>query len=227
MNGLDKTALIGIPYNCMVYRSTKKQQLTESQSSVLEFIKSFIRSQGLAPSYREIQSHFGYKAVGTVQDHLRALIEKGYLEKSELNTKKRAARGLMPRGMSLAGVRKIPVYGEIAAGGPRGAEQLELGEVVISEELVRGECFALRVVGDSMIDVGIYEGDHVIVEQKSQIKEGDIVVALLDGETTLKKYSVKQGEVFLVPENRMMKPISTRGKKLEIQGRVVSLQRKL
>jgi repressor LexA len=124
-------------------------------------------------------------------------------------------------------VRKIPIYGEIAAGGPRAAEQLELGEVVITEDLVKGECFALRVVGDSMIDAGIYEGDHVIVEQGSRVREGDIVVALLDGETTVKKYAVKNGEVLLIPENKRMRPISTRGKNLEIQGRVVSLQRKL
>jgi repressor LexA len=211
----------------MVNRSTKNQQLTESQTAVLEFIKGFIRSQGMAPSYREIQAHFGYKAVGTVQDHVRALIEKGFLEKPNFKNKKRSARGILPKGVNLSGVRKIPIYGEIAAGGPRGAEQLELGEVVITEDLVKGECFALRVVGDSMIDVGIYEGDHVIVEQSPRVKEGDIVVALLDGETTVKRYSVKNGEVLLIPENKRMKPIPTQGKNLEIQGRVVSLQRKL
>ncbi|MSP18851.1 MAG: repressor LexA [Bdellovibrionales bacterium] len=211
----------------MVNRSTKKIQLTESQQVVFDFIKSFIRSQSVPPSYREIQSHCGYKAVGTVQDHVRALIEKGYLEKAELQGQRRVARGLIPKGLILTGVKKITVYGEIAAGGPRNSEQLELGEIVISEELVRGECFALRVVGDSMIDAGIFEGDHVIVQQEARIKEGDIIVALLEGETTVKKYSVKNGEIFLVPENKKMKPISTRGKTLEIQGRVVSLQRKM
>jgi repressor LexA len=211
----------------MVNRSTKNPQLTESQKAVLQFIKEFVRRQGMAPSYREIQAHFGYKAVGTVQDHVRALVEKGHLEKTDLKNKKRPARGLLPKGLSLSGVRKIPIYGEIAAGGPRAAEQLELGEVVITEDLVKGECFALRVVGDSMIDAGIYEGDHVIVEQGSRVREGDIVVALLDGETTVKKYAVKNGEVLLIPENKRMRPISTRGKNLEIQGRVVSLQRKL
>ncbi len=211
----------------MVNRSTKKTQLTESQKVVFDFIKSFIRSRSVPPSYREIQSHCGYKAVGTVQDHVRALIEKGYLEKAELQGQGRAARALIPKGLMLTGVKKITVYGEIAAGGPRNSEQLELGEIVISEELVRGECFALRVVGDSMIDAGIFEGDHVIVQQEARIKEGDIIVALLEGETTVKKYSVKNGEIFLVPENKKMKPISTRGKTLEIQGRVVSLQRKM
>ena len=211
----------------MVNRSTKKTQLTESQKVVFDFIKSFIRSRSVSPSYREIQSHCGYKAVGTVQDHVRALIEKGYLEKAELQGQGRVARALIPKGLMLTGVKKITVYGEIAAGGPRNSEQLELGEIVISEELVRGECFALRVVGDSMIDAGIFEGDHVIVQQEARIKEGDIIVALLEGETTVKKYSVKNGEIFLVPENKKMKPISTRGKTLEIQGRVVSLQRKM
>ena len=211
----------------MVNRSTKKTQLTESQKVVFDFIKSFIRSRSVPPSYREIQSHCGYKAIGTVQDHVRALIEKGYLEKAELQGQGRVARALIPKGLMLTGLKKITVYGEIAAGGPRNSEQLELGEIVISEEWVTGECFALRVVGDSMIDAGIFEGDHVIVQQEARIKEGDIIVALLEGETTVKKYSVKSGEIFLVPENKKMKPISTRGKTLEIQGRVVSLQRKM
>lgn len=208
-------------------KEPKNSQLTESQSAVLQFIKDFVRTQGMAPSYREIQSHFGYKAVGTVQDHVRALVEKGYLEKPVKKKQKRPARGLLPKGFSLTGIRKIPIFGEIAAGGPRTAEQLELGEVVIADDLVKGECFALRVVGDSMIDVGIFEGDHVIVEAGGRVKEGDIVAVLLEGETTVKRYSVKNGEVLLIPENRRMKPISTRGKSLEIQGRVVSLQRKL
>lgn len=211
----------------MVSRSTKKAPLTESQKKVLDYIEHFLRTQGLPPSYREIGAALGYKAVGTVQDHVKALIEKGYLEKAELSQKRGLARGLLPKGFSFSGVKRIPLYGEVAAGGPRASEQLELGEVVISQDLVRGDCFALRVVGDSMIEVGIFEGDHLIVERAARVQEGDIVVALLDGETTVKRYSVKGGEVVLVPENRRMKAISTQGKSLEIQGRVVSLQRKL
>ena len=179
----------------------------------------------MPPSYREIQTHFAYKAVGTVQDHVRALIEKGVLEKNKNPQEKRRARGLLPKGLRVEGVRRLPVYGEIAAGGPRAAEQLELGEVVIAEDQVKGECFALRVVGESMIEVGIFEGDHLIVEIGVRVHSGDIVVALLDGETTVKRYQEKNGQIFLVPENKHMQAIATTGRRLEIQGRVVGLQR--
>ena len=211
----------------MVNRSILNKQLTESQQQVLDFIKDFFRANGSPPSYREIQSHFGYKAIGTVQDHVRALMLKGALEKNANKKNQRRARGLFPKGIRVEGVRRIPVYGEIAAGGPRSSEQLELGEVVIADDEIHGECFALRVVGESMIDIGIYEGDHLIVEMRNRAKHGEIVVALLDGETTVKRYSEKNGEIQLIPENKTMSAISTKSKKLEIQGRVVGLQRKI
>lgn len=211
----------------MVIRSSKNKQLTESQTKVFEFIKSFLNEHGVPPSYREIQHHFGYQAIGTVQDHVRGLIEKGVIEKTIRGKKNTPARSLLPKSHRLQGIRRIPVYGEIAAGGPRDSAQMELGEVVIAEEKTQRECFALRVVGDSMIDVGIFEGDNLIVEMRERAKNGDIVVALLDGETTVKRYQLEAQEVLLIPENKKLKPISTRGKNLQIQGVVVGLQRKI
>jgi repressor LexA len=213
-----------LPYTRMVTRNLPS--LTSAQAEVLSFIKERCRESGIPPSYREIQKHFGYKAVGTVQDHVKALIAKGALEKP---TKKssRKARTLLPAGHSGSpGIKRIPVYGEVAAGGPREAQQLELGTAVIDEATARGDVFALRVVGDSMIDVGIYEGDLLVVEKRSRARSGDIVVALLDNETTVKRYEEKGSDVFLIPENKKMGPISTRGKQLSIQGKVVGLQRK-
>lgn len=209
----------------MVNESRVKSELTENQSAVLRFIKAYFSENGVPPSYREIQKHFDYKSVGTVQDHVRALIKKGALEKSYGGNSKKA-KALLPSGQKMGGVKRLPVYGEIAAGGPREGVQLELGTIAVGEELAAGECFALRVVGNSMIDAGIFEGDHVIVEKKAKIKNGDIVVALLNGETTVKRYQEKSGKIYLIPENATMAPIEVRGGNFEIQGKVTGLQRK-
>ncbi|MFM8270163.1 MAG: transcriptional repressor LexA, partial [Pseudomonadota bacterium] len=180
----------------MVNESRPKIPLTQNQASLLEFIKSYAQVNGFPPSYREIQRHFGYKAVGTVQDHVRALIQKGALQKSYGQTSKKA-RALIPSGSKSAVGKTVPVFGEIAAGGPRESIQTELGSLVIGEDLASDDCFALRVVGNSMIDIGIFEGDFVIVDKTQKVKSGDIVVALVDGETTVKRYREKSGKIFL------------------------------
>ena len=202
-----------------------KTPLTNSQDQIWRFIKERCEQGAGAPSYREIQAHFGYRAIGTVQDHVRALIKKGVLERVPSST--RRARSLIPTGLSLEGVKRISVFGEIAAGHARDAEQVELGTLIVSETAAKDPCFALRVVGDSMIEAGIFEGDHLIVERGARIAHGDIVVALLGGETTVKRYSVQNGKVFLVPANRRLRPIPVEGERFEIQGKVVGLQRKL
>lgn len=199
--------------------------LTESQQAILDFIKKHCLQEGIPPSYREIQKAFGFKAVGTVQSHVQALIQKGALENSF--NKERKARGLVPSGHRLVGLRRVPVFGEVAAGGPRDAAQLELGFVAVSDEVTKSECFGLRVVGTSMVDAGIFEGDYLIVERTQKVKDGDIVVGLLDGETTVKRFEKKLGKFFLIPENSRMKPIEVVNQNLEIQGKVVGLQRKI
>jgi len=209
----------------MVNESRTKTPLTESQALLLEFIKGYLQTHGFPPSYREIQKHFGYKAVGTVQDHVRALIQKGVLQKTYGQNPKRA-RALVLSGEKIPKGKVLPIYGEIAAGGPRESVQTDLGSLLVGEDLVSGDSFALRVVGNSMIDIGIFEGDLVIVEKTPKVKNGDIVVALVDGETTVKRYREKNGKVFLIPENREMKPIEIKNESFHIQGKVTGLQRK-
>jgi repressor LexA len=214
----------------MVYGSTPKisfSELTTTQSEILKFIREKCVETGMAPTLREIQKHFGYRAIGTVQDHLKALRKKGFLE-SNPGTKKqqRRARGLIPTGLRGGGTKQIPIYGEIAAGPTREAEQLELGILKIAAEDAKDPCFALRVVGDSMIEAGILEGDILIVERNTAVKSGDIVAALLNGETTVKRYLKREGEIFLVPENRKMTPIPIKTEDFKVQGKVVGLQRK-
>jgi len=198
--------------------------LTDSQNDVLNFIKHYRDKTGTSPSYREIQRHFRYKSIKAVQDHIHALTTKGALERSE--PKKRRARQILPTGEKLEGARRIPVYGEIAAGTPRDAPQVELGSVFIADSLTKKDCFGLRVTGNSMVEAGIFEGDFLIVEKGPRVNDGDIAVALLDGETTVKRYKLQNGKPWLVPENSEMKPMEVEGRKFEIQGRVVGLQRR-
>jgi repressor LexA len=204
-----------------------KDPLTESQEAVLTFIKNTCATRGAPPSYREIQEHFGFKAVGSVQGYVKALIRKGYLDDPKQEKGKRRARGLFPAGHRTENTKRIPIYGEIAAGPLRDTPQIELGSLLVSEETVSDPCFALRVVGDSMIEVGILEGDHLIVEKGARVRSGDIVVALMGGETTVKRYKETAHGIFLVPENKKLKPIKVTEKSFQIQGKVVGLQRKL
>jgi repressor LexA len=205
--------------------SRAKIPLTQNQAHLLEFIKRYSQENGFPPSYREIQRHFGYKAVGTVQDHVRALIQKGALQKSYGQNSKKA-RALIPSGPKPSSGKSIPIFGEIAAGGPREAIQTELGNLVIGDDLASGDCFALRVVGNSMIDIGIFEGDFVIVDRTQKVKNGDIIVALLEGETTVKRYRETKDKILLIPENRTLKPIEVTTEDFQIQGKVTGLQRK-
>lgn len=206
---------------------SREKGLTGTQRQILDYIRSRCREGGVPPSYREIQVHFGYKAIGTVQDHLKALRQKGALEETSPKGKRRPARGILPRGHRPANAKVVPIYGEIAAGSARDSAQLEFGDLLVSDTISERPDFALRVVGNSMVDAGIYEGDLLIVERRAPIRNGDIIVALLDGETTVKRYRRQGEEILLIPENRFMKPIRVTTQRFEIQGKVVGLQRKI
>lgn len=211
----------------MVSKSSEQNVLTSPQQQVLRFIKDQYELLGVSPSYREIQHHLGYQAIGTVQDHVKALIKKGCLERASLPAG-RNARTLVPRGYKPERTARIPIFGEIAAGGTRDSAQVELGTMFVADSFARDSCFALRVVGNSMIDAGIFEGDYLIVDGGATVADGDIVVALLNKETTVKRLQKKDGEILLIPENRLMEPIAVRGNDhFEIQGKVIGLQRKL
>lgn len=203
------------------------ENLTAAQREVLDFIRERMTSSGLPPTYREIQQHFGYKSIGTVQDHLKALKKKGALKEIARTKTRQRARGMLPTDHTPPEeIRQLSIYGEIAAGPTRESEQLELGKLTVPAHQAKGAAFALRVVGNSMIEAGILEGDLLIVEKEVRVKSGDIVVALVDGETTVKRYRVKNGVPWLFPENVRMKPIPVEGREFRIQGKVVGLQRR-
>lgn len=192
--------------------------LTAKQAEILRLIEEEIAESGRPPSYREIAKHFGYDAVGTVQDHVRALIRKGYL------TRERGiARGIQLSLRSES--RDIPILGAVPAGKPIEAIHDASGSISIPSRL-KGEFYALRVRGESMIEAGILNGDLVIVRQQATADHGDIVVAMIDGEATVKTLEKKAGRVRLLPANPRFQPIELHpGAENVIQGKVVSLQR--
>lgn len=201
------------------------EELTEAQAKVLRFITKQITEYGAPPTYRAIAGNFGFKSNRAAQDHVAALIRKGYLEHLP-----GVSRGLRLAGRAAAAKEQplsVPLLGMIAAGGPRAAYQVPLGAVPFPRELVKGdaELFALKVTGESMMDAGILEGDLVIARVQRSAAHGEIVVALVDGESTIKRLHKKDGKLLLVPENVKMKPIPVSSSDLIIQGRVIGVQR--
>lgn len=200
------------------------EPLTEAQEKVLQFVARHLSEDGVPPTFRDIARHFGYASTRAAQDHVAALVRKGYLEH-----RPGVARGLrLTNGPNTEPPVSVPILGQVAAGSPRDAGELPMGAVPFPRELARGkdgELFALRVHGDSMIEAGIFDGDLVIARSQKSAQHGDIVVALVDGESTVKRLRRKEGKLMLLPENKRLKPIALEGKELAIQGRVVGLQR--
>jgi repressor LexA len=198
--------------------SSGTEGLTPKQSDILQFIEEALARQGRSPSLREIARFFKYKAVGTVEDHVKALTRKGYLEKD-----KGAFHGLRPS--HFAASQSVPILGAIPAGRPIEAQEDRKGSLSVSSK-VRGELYALRVKGESMKDAGILDGDYVIVRQQVTAERGDIVVALIDGEATVKRFDKISGKLWLVAENPAFAPIELDpSRDNKIQGKVVAVQR--
>ncbi len=196
----------------------ERKKLSPAQNRVLHFIESEIARSGRPPTYRDIAAHCGYDAVGTVQDHVKALLHKGFLEKEPGRA----------RGLRLAHHNRsvgIPILGSVPAGNPMEAIEETQGTIPYPTDS-RSQLFALKVKGESMIEAGILDGDFVIVRKDAEARDGDIVVALLDGEATVKTLEKRQGRVRLLPANPRFQPIELdRYAENIIQGKVVGLQR--
>jgi repressor LexA len=197
--------------------------LTERQRDVLEFIQSEQREKGLTPSTREIQHHFGFASQTSVMQYLATLERKGFLDRHA-----RKARALITPVQKVR-IADVPIYGQIPAGMSTLTEQTIEGHVSLDMRSVNasrnGKTFALRVQGDSMIDAHIVDGDIVILEDRKDVQNGDIVAALIDGETTLKRYVTEHGRPYLKAENPLY-PNLVPARELRIQGVMVSLVRK-
>jgi repressor LexA len=210
------------------------KELTFRQQQILTFIKDRSAEQGYWPSIREIQQEFGFKSTNAVIGHLRALEKKGYLERRPNHA--RAFRLRLPETAAgaddnLIDVVEIPVLGNIAAGYPDRVESggqvdtLQVDSFTARQRRLR-RTFAIRVNGESMINAGIEDGDTVVVEAREP-KHGDIVAALIDGETTLKRYIHERGHLpYLKAENPNfpeLYPVD----ELLVQGVATSVVRKL
>src|SRR5213082_977708 len=197
--------------------------LTHRQKGVLDFIQREQRDKGLTPSTREIQSHFHFASQTSVMQYIAALERKGFLQRHAGK-----ARALITPVQKVR-ITDVPIYGQIPAGMATLTEQTIEGHVSLDTRSVNaaknGKTFALRVRGDSMIDSHIVDGDIVILEDRKDVQNGDIVAALIDGETTLKRYVVEHGRPYLKAENPRY-PNLIPARELKIQGVMVSLIRK-
>lgn len=200
-----------------------KIMLTERQRGILEFIQTEQREKGITPSTREIQAHFGFASQTSVMQYLATLERKGFLDRHA-----RKARALITPVQKVR-ITDIPIYGQIPAGMATLTEQTIEGHVSLDTRSVNasknGRTFALRVRGDSMIDAHVLDGDIVILEDRKDVQNGDIVAALIDGETTLKRYVMEHGRPYLKAENPLY-PNLVPARELRIQGVMVSLVRK-
>ena len=194
--------------------------LTKRQESILRFIIESIRDVGYPPTIAEIGEEFGISSTNGVNDHLLALDKKGYIERSSkargIHVTPKAAAGLYQHESAM-----IPLVGEVAAGVPIFAEENIDSYVPVSNT----GSYCLRVRGDSMIDDGILDGDIVVVDQTRRPRSGEVVVALVEGDATIKHYFPKGDIVELHPANASMEPIVVSIHDIHVQGVVVGLQR--
>lgn len=199
-------------------------ELTKKEKKLFEFIEVYQLEHGASPTVKEMRRHMGLKSDGFVVHCLKALATKGFIEK-----------GVTPRSIKLlpkaaeklhSNMIKIPVLGRVPAGGAVLAQEYAEDWMAFEEGKIKHpqETFILKVAGDSMIDTGIHDGDFVIASGKLQPKQGNIVVALIDGGSTVKRYMKSNGTVYLKPENVKYKNIYPESD-LQIQGVVIGMFR--
>lgn len=221
------------------------EHLTKRQTQIWNFINVFCEERGYPPTLREIGEHFGIKSTNGVNDHLKALEKKGYLRREDL--KSRALRPVDPRS-SLTPVSElglepphtvalgehcdIPIVGQVAAGEPLLAVENVEDTVRVDRFFVGNHqgVFGLRIVGESMIEDGIFNGDYVFVKKSGSADRGDIVVAMIDGEATVKRYYPEGERIRFQPANASMEPIYVHRdefRSVDIIGVVVGVYRRV
>ncbi len=199
------------------------QPLTKRQREILDFLDEFIEQNGYAPSLEEIGRRFGLSSLATVHKHLTNLQEKGFIKRAWNRSR---SVELVPSRVGTRAV-DLPLLGNVAAGVP--IEAVVSAETVsVPEDLVgKGDTYALRVRGNSMIDEQIRDGDLVIVEDRQTADDGEMVIALLRGEdVTLKKFYRENGRVRLQPANETIQPLIVDAAQIQIQGVVVGVMRR-
>ena len=199
--------------------------LTRKQKQILDYLQAYTAENGFAPSYEEIAQNFGYGSLATVHEHLENLRRKGYIRKGF--NESRSVEVVPPEPTSAA--IELPLLGLVAAGSP--IEAVEDRETLsVPEDMLRrgGRNFVLKVAGDSMIDEQIRDGDYIVVNSRERAENGEMVVALVDGESATVKtfFREKDGKVRLQPANPSMKPMYFPGDRVRVQGVVVGVIRR-
>lgn len=214
--------------------------LTERQRDILNFIREFQKEHGVAPTHREICDQFGFSSYGTVYKHLSLLEKKGLIRRDanqkrgvevveqpvSISGESRSAESPRQDSRSSSAVRDLPLFGYIAAGRPL---DVEVGDETISVPAhltSRGDNYVLKVRGDSMVDDGILDGDLVIIARRQRADNGEMVVANVNGEVTLKRLYQEGERVRLQPANSLMSPIYAAARDVAVQGVVVGLMRR-
>lgn len=214
-------------------------ELTDRQKEILQFIVRESENRGFPPTIREIGEEMDIKSTNGVNDHLKALERKGYLTRGEQQSRslvptKRARMVLgIGNGKRESGMIDVPLYGRVAAGAPLLATDNMEDSVRIDSFLLGGsgkEVFALRVKGQSMIEDGIFDGDYLFVRKTASASAGEIVVALIEDEATVKRYFPEGDRIRFQPANKDMEPIYVHKsdfKQTQILGQVVGVYRKM
>jgi repressor LexA len=200
----------------------ERRVITPKQKQILDYIQGYQEARGYAPTQQEIAGRFGFRSLGTVQNYLVRLQRQGFLRKPWNAKRALEVLGAEPRGLEL------PLLGRVAAGKPieavAGDDTLEVPPFLVKG----GENFVLKVVGDSMIEEGILDGDFVVVRRRETAENGQTVVALVDGGATVKRYYRRGGSVALHPANPAMAPIEVGEEQdFHIEGVVVGVIRLL
>lgn len=202
-----------------------KRKHGETQGLILAFIREEIEERGFPPSVREICEAVGLKSTSTVHGHLKRLEKQGLIMRDSMKPRAMAVKETEEKKEKNR-VRMVPLLGTVAAGIPILAEENMSDLLPIPEFLLKdGEHFALKVRGDSMIQAGIFNGDYLVVKQQPNANNGEIVVAMMDGEATVKRFYKEDGHFRLQPENNAMHPIIVR--EVQILGKVISVYRSL
>jgi repressor LexA len=205
--------------------------LTDRQRSVLDFLRDFLKDNGYPPTIREIAGHFDLRSPRGVQDHLEALERKGYIRRA-----RERSRGIellelaVRRAPGPSNVLRLPLIGRVAAGLPvLSEENIEEWIEVDASFAAREGNFLLKVVGDSMVDAHILDGDTIVVSPQETARDGEIVVALVDDEATVKTFYKEPGGIRLQPENARLEPIWVPAGSAEVRiiGKVVAVMRVL
>ena len=202
-------------------------ELTRNQRKVLDFLKSYIKKKGFPPTLREIASHFGLRGPRAPQKTLAILERKGYLRKVPGGSRAIEIQGMLP---ALGRTLSLPIIGRVRAGEPLLAVENIEGHLNLDRSLVSSEdVFLLRVQGDSMIEAHIQDGDFALIKPQRDAENGEIVVALIEDEATIKRIFKKRDWIRLEPANPRVEPIVVRKgeKKVTIVGKVVGIFRKI